>query len=276
MSRRVTGVAGSAQEQAASTYNAATAYFDHPALGFWARFGLRTVERLGLAPGACVLDVCCGSGSSALAAAASVGPSGSVLAIDLAEGLLSLGRAKARAAGLDNIEFRAGDMLDLGVPDGAFSAVVCVFGIFFAPDIADGVRALWRLVAPGGLLAVTTWGPRLFEPATTAFWAAVEAERPDLVEAYQPWNRVTDPDRLRDVLQEGGVPEPRVEAEAGWHPLERPDDWWAIVLGTGYRRTVDQLGAEAAARVKRACLDQLERNEVRAIETNVIYAVAGR
>ncbi|MHB8671779.1 MAG: hypothetical protein ACYDAD_14675 [Acidimicrobiales bacterium] len=55
-----------------------------------------------------------------------------------------------------------------------------------------------------------------------------------------------------------------------------PEDWRAIVLGSGFRATVDQLGPQAAARVKHACLDRLARGRVRSIEANVIYARATR
>jgi ubiquinone/menaquinone biosynthesis C-methylase UbiE len=63
-----------AREKAAATYNAASAEYDDQALSFWERFGRHTVERLSLKPGARVLDVCSGSGASALPAAERVGP----------------------------------------------------------------------------------------------------------------------------------------------------------------------------------------------------------
>jgi len=55
--------------RAAEAYNAASDHFDDPALSFWDRYGLATIERLNLAVGASVLDVGCGSGASALPAA---------------------------------------------------------------------------------------------------------------------------------------------------------------------------------------------------------------
>ncbi len=109
-----------------------------------------------------------------------------MLGVDLAENLLTRARAKAAARGLRNLELRAGDMLDLRLPLASFDAVVCVFGVFFVPDMAAAVRALWHVVRPGGQLAITTWGPRCFEPVTTEFWSAVRAERPDLYRASTP------------------------------------------------------------------------------------------
>src|SRR5262245_25269799 len=132
-----------AQIKAAAAYNAAADAYDDPANSFWDRFGRRTIARLGLYKGERVLDVCCGSGASAIPAAEAVGPEGSVLGIDLAEKLLALARAKAAARGLTNATFQSGDMLDPGLPEASFDAVVCVFGIFFVPDMAAAARGLW-------------------------------------------------------------------------------------------------------------------------------------
>lgn len=98
-------------------------------------------KRLDLSPGAQVLDVCCGSGASAIPSAETVGPNGFVLGVDLAENLLELARRKAGQRGLNNVEFRTGDLLDLKLPESGFDAVVCVFGIFFVPDMSAAVRA---------------------------------------------------------------------------------------------------------------------------------------
>ena len=119
-------------------------------LAFWAWYGRRTVERLRLRRGARVPDVCCGTGASTLPAAQAVGPEGQVIAVDLAGELLKLGQAKAQAAWLHCMEFHRGDMTGLGFPDGYFDAVVCVFGIFFVPDMKTRVAELWRMVRPGG------------------------------------------------------------------------------------------------------------------------------
>jgi ubiquinone/menaquinone biosynthesis C-methylase UbiE len=258
----------------AAAYNAAADRYDDAANVFWARFGQSTVERLHLQSGARVLDVCCGSGASALPAAAMVGPAGSVLGIDLAEKLLALARSKASECGLGNIEFRRGDLLDLRLPAGHFDAVVCVFGIFFIPDMPAAVRALWHVLRPGGKLAITTWGPRFFEPATTAFWNAVREVRPELHKSFNPWDRISDPAAVQALLSAGGVEDAEVVAEAGTHSIGSPEAWWSAVLGSGYRGTLEQMDAGARERVRAANLRYIHDSGIRSVEANVVYAIA--
>jgi len=263
-----------ARAKATATYNAASDHYDGPALSFWDRYGRRTVERLSLQPGASVLDVCSGSGASALPAAERVAPDGRVLAVDLAVGLLDLARAKAERRGLSNIEFRVGDFEELGLPDNSFDAVICVFGIFFVPDMPRAVRELWRMVRPKGQLAITTWGPNFCEPANTIFWDTVRRERPDLYKGFNPWDRICDPLSVKTMLKEADVDITDVVAESGRQTLKAPDDWWAIVLGSGYRGTIEQLDPEARERVRQANLTSVQNSKIRAVETNVVYAVA--
>ena len=265
-----------AQARASATYNATADSYDDPANSFWDRFGRATIERLRLSPGARVLDVCCGSGASAIPAAEKVGPTGVVFGIDLADNLLALARRKAVARGSTNIEFRSGDMLDLRLPSASFDAVVCVFGIFFVPDMSEGIRVLWDVVRPGGRLAITTWGPRFLEPANTAFWDSIRDVRPDLYKGFNPWDRICDPPSVLALLREGGVAHAEVVAASGEHPIPSPEAWWAAVLGTGYRGTLEQLDGEARERVRAANLDYVRRSGIRSVEVNVVYAIASK
>jgi ubiquinone/menaquinone biosynthesis C-methylase UbiE len=262
-----------AKQKAATTYNAASDSYDHPANAFWERYGRRTIERLRLPAGGRVLDACCGSGASAIAAAGAVGPTGFVLGVDLAEKLLDLARAKVALRKLTNIDFRKGDILDLKLPPSTFDAVVCVFGIFFIPDMQGAIKALWRYLRPGGKLAITTWGPRFFEPATTAFWESVRSVRPELYKGFNPWDRISEPDALYKLIASTGVKVLDVVAETGTCSVKSPEDWWHMVLGTGYRGTVDQLRPREFERVRQENLDYITRSKLRSIESNVLYAV---
>jgi|SRR5215213_4388814 len=265
-----------AKKKATTTYNAASDFYDHPANTFWGRYGRRTVERLRLAAGERVLDVCCGSGASAIPAAETVGPTGSVDGVDLAENLLALARSKAKERGLTNIEFRSGDMTQLPFDEGSFDVVVCVFGIFFVPDMEAALRELKRVLRAGGKLAITTWGPRFFEPASTAFWNSVRDVRPDLYKGFNPWDRISEVGAVCSLLTTAGLAEIEAVAESDSQPVNSPDDWWAMIMGSGYRGTVAQLDPDDQERVRLANFDFIRRTGLRSLESNVVYATGKR
>jgi ubiquinone/menaquinone biosynthesis C-methylase UbiE len=263
-----------AQARAAFTYNAAADFYDASPLGFWDYFGRRTIELASLPSGSRVLDVCCGAGASALPAAEAVGPKGNVVGVDLANQLLESARTKAIQRRLGNVDFELGDMLSLRFPVASFDAVVCVFGIFFVPDMARAVSELWSRVRPGGKLAVTTWGPNFCEPANDAFWCSIENVRSDLYKGFNPWDRISDPASLRKILDGAGVTSPKIIAENRFHPVTSPDDWWTIILGSGYRGTIEQLAPVERQKVKEANLAFIRDENISAVETNVLYALA--
>jgi ubiquinone/menaquinone biosynthesis C-methylase UbiE len=254
-------------------YNSAADHYDHAANSFWDRFGRRTIERLGIRPGARVLDLCCGSGASALPAAMAAGPEGKVTAVDLAPGLIRLAHAKAQRLGLANIEFRVADLLALGDDTtNAFDDVVCVFGIFFVPDMAAALRAMWDCVRPGGRVAVTTWGKGLFEPVNSAFWEAVRGVRPELFKSFHPWDRLGEPALLHRLFEEAGLPKPEVVLEEASHPIRGDGDVLALLLGTGYRGVIEQFSPPERKRVQ----DEVTAAtaSVPSIRADVLYATA--
>src|SRR6266487_483310 len=208
------------------------------------------------------------------AAADFVGPKGKVIGVDVAQSLLELARAKAAQRHLGNTQFELGDLLSLRFPNESFDAAVCVFGIFFIPDMAAAVKELWRCVRRGGQLAVTTWGPNLFEPANEAFWRSNKDVRPDLYKSFNPWDRINDPAGLKNILTEGGAEAPKITAENRLHSISSPEDWWTIVLGSGYRGTIEQLNPLEREKVKDANLSFIRDGKISAIETNVLYALA--
>ena len=263
-----------AKQKAATTYNAAADFYDHPANTFWGRYGRRTVERLGLHEGERVLDVCCGSGASAIPAAQMIGPSGSVVGVDLADNLLELARRKARAENLANIEFRSGDITQLLFEADSFDVAICVFGIFFVPDMSAAVSELQRVLRPGGKLAITTWGPRFFEPANTAFWNSVRNVRPDLYKGFNPWDRISEVEDLRSLLVAIGFENLQIVADSGSQPVNSPSDWWAMIMGSGYRGTIEQLTPEAREQVLKENTDFIQRTALQSVECNVVYATA--
>ena len=115
-------------------------------------------ERLPIAPGMRVLDVACGTGNVALplARAGAV-----VTGVDIATNLLVQGRERAVSEGL-TVTFDEGDAEALPYADGAFDAVVTMFGAMFAPRPEVVARELGRVLKPGGVLAMANWNPASF------------------------------------------------------------------------------------------------------------------
>ncbi len=254
---------------------AQTAVADYEAVldEYLGRGAARTVELLGLRPGERVLDVACGTGAATLAAAERVGPGGRVTGLDLSPEMLAMAADKARGRGIGNASWVAGDMARLDYPDGHFDAVLSVLSLFFAPDMAAQAAELWRVVRPGGRLAITTLGRKLFAPLHVVFEDAVEEIAPGTPQNYAP-NRTNDPAVIGQLLAAAGIPGARITQEVYTLPLRSPDDWWRIVLGTGIRRTVMQMEPEAAARVRAHNRAWIVSNDVRAVELGFIYALA--
>jgi SAM-dependent methyltransferase len=107
-------------------------------------------------PGERVLDVACGTGVVARIAAARVGPTGSVLGVDLNPGMLSVARSivstDVRSDGPLHWQEASADKLPF--PDGSFDVVYCQLGLQFFADRAAALREMRRVLDAEGRLAL--------------------------------------------------------------------------------------------------------------------------
>jgi SAM-dependent methyltransferase len=103
-----------------------------------------------LAPGASVVDIGCGAGMDLLLAAGAVGPAGRVIGIDMTEAMAARAAAGAQALGLDTVEVRIGDALDLPVESASVDYVMSNGVINLTPDKVRAYSEVFRVLAPGG------------------------------------------------------------------------------------------------------------------------------
>jgi 2-polyprenyl-3-methyl-5-hydroxy-6-metoxy-1,4-benzoquinol methylase len=114
----------------------------------------RVLVEAGLTPGMRVLDLGSGAGNVALLAAELVGPEGAVVGIEGDSGAAERAQRRARAAGVDNTEFRAGDVQTLEGAEGGFDAVTGRLILMHLPDPADALRRAAALARPGAVICM--------------------------------------------------------------------------------------------------------------------------
>jgi len=133
-----------------------------PAL--FAEWAPRLLEFAGVQRGHSVLDVACGTGVVARAAAEMVGPDGRVVGVDLNEAMLTVARRVA-----PKLDFRQGDVAALPFPDGEFDVAVCQMALMFFPDRVGAVSQMRRVVSTGGTVALVAPAALHEQPAYAPF-----------------------------------------------------------------------------------------------------------
>ena len=150
-------------------YKAATRQQWEHAADAWHRWGpvleawlgkatRRMLDAARLADGGRVLDVAAGAGGQSLAAARIVGPTGRVLATDIAPSILEHAAASAEASGLPNVETRELDGEDVErLPAASFDAVISRVGLIYLPDRQRALAGMRHALREGGRLAVIVY-----------------------------------------------------------------------------------------------------------------------
>jgi ubiquinone/menaquinone biosynthesis C-methylase UbiE len=143
----------------------ATSYAQHFDPAFGRRFAERALDALVVVRGARVLDVACGTGVFARLCAHVVGPSGRAVGIDPSAIAVATAR---RIDATSKVDWQQWDHGGLPFVDGTFDVVACQHALhrFADPDLI--VEEMRRVLAPGGRLGITTWGPIEENPAFAA------------------------------------------------------------------------------------------------------------
>lgn len=146
-----------AKEYMAGVFDRAADTYEQVGVAFFAPVAAELVRRADPGPGDHVLDAGCGTGASLVPAAHAVGPTGRVVGLDLAPGMVAAAGAQIERHGLSQATVMLGDAEhaeDL-LPGQRFDIVLAGMMLYFLPDPLAAVRSMAGLLKPGGRLAAS-------------------------------------------------------------------------------------------------------------------------
>lgn len=192
-------------------HSAAEVYeeFFIPALfGQWTRL---VADTAGIRPGQRVLDVACGTGVLARAVADRVGLHGSVVGLDLNEGMLAVAKRKTSA-----IEWRQGRAEALPFDSDSFDAVVSQFGLMFFEDKSAAIKEMMRVLRPNGRMAVAVWDALDHSPGYAAMADLLQRLFGDqAANALRAPFVLGDPHVLQSLFAEAGIHNAEIITQVG-------------------------------------------------------------
>lgn len=117
--------------------------------------GLAAMDKLDPRPGETILDIGCGAGQTVRQLAERVGPSGTVIGVDIAPRLLDI--ARARTAGLGQVTLMQADAGKLTLPDASADGIFSRFGFMAIDDPVASFSNFRRMLGSGGRLGLACW-----------------------------------------------------------------------------------------------------------------------
>jgi ubiquinone/menaquinone biosynthesis C-methylase UbiE len=237
----------------AAAYDRLAPDYDRIGPRLFSYFGQRLVEFVPVRPGTAVLDVAAGRGAVLFPAAARVGEQGRVIGIDLADAMVRHTAAELHHRGLQQAEMRQMDAEHLEFDDQSFDVVLCGFSLHHFPRPARALAEFYRVLRPGGTVAVTTWAER---PALVAWLRGALKPYEDVAQFIT--SAFDTPDGLAAALRQAGLIEVRVALEAADFVYADEEEWWVSNWAFLQREALDRLAPAELRRVKAAAFEQVQ------------------
>lgn len=204
-------------------------------------------------PGERVLDLACGTGIIARAAAEQAGPGGSVTGIDVAADMIAVARSTTSAGA--SIEWHGADAAALRLADDAYDVVLCQMGLMFIEDRVGALAEAHRVLAPGGRIVLNTPG-RIHAVFAAMEHAIVTHIDPQLGAFVHAVFSMHDPDELGALLRDAGFSDVSSNEYTATLDLPAPAEFlWNYINLTPMAPLVAQAPAKTQAAMEREMVE---------------------
>jgi ubiquinone/menaquinone biosynthesis C-methylase UbiE len=180
----------------------------------------KAIDLVGYKPGGKVIDVACGPGTLSLMLADSAAE---IAAIDFSEGMLEIFRRLAAEQKQEKISIWQMDGQKLEFADAAFDYAFSMFGLMFFPDRMAGFTELFRVLKPGGQVAVSSWAPVAESPMMSLMFGSLRAAFPERPEPKTNLLSLENPEFFKEEMQKAGFQNVQITAFDGEWRIENAE-----------------------------------------------------
>jgi ubiquinone/menaquinone biosynthesis C-methylase UbiE len=251
------------KKQIAGVFTRAAPTYGEVGFKFFDYFGKKLVEITKIPKKAKVLDVASGRGASLFPSSKKVGVNGSVIGIDISEGMVQKTTEEIIKSGISNIKMMQMDAENLKFQDNTFDAAFYGFCIFFFPQYNVALNECLRVLKPNGKIGVSTFLKGTFEETKwidDLFDKYILNQDSDSNEEETNDFEFNTIDGMKKILINAGFKEVQTKLDEKEFICESADEIWEGLWSVYYRNYLERINSEDLQKLKEEIVRDFPKN----------------